>query len=272
MMRALCRAVLPALVVLASAAASAQPADLPIPAAGTDPLPPGLRILHKADLAVYADAQGHVLYGMDMRTLLRAGPDPAQYCTGDCAAVWQPVLAPAGSVPNIGFPRKYGQNVTLAGHAPGAAATAAKPQDWTIIAGPQGPQWVYKSWHMVFIRRGDRPGSTAFDGAEDHTWNTLKYIPPMPKIVAPGNVQAVLVGSGYALADKDGHLLFTGSCGKSCAGWQPLGAGMASAPLGEWTVSTAGDAPQWLWRGKPVFVSQEDDLKQVPASGRAIKL
>jgi len=35
--------------------------------------------------------------------------------------------------------------------------------------------------------------------------------------------------------------------------------------MGAWQVSTAVDAPQWIYRGKPVFVSQEDDPKQVPA-------
>ncbi len=271
MMRLLRHLALPALSAMLSAAAVAQPVDLPIPVANLDRLPATVHILRLPGGAVYADADGHVLYGMDMRTLIREGVDPAQHCIGDCAATWKPLLAPPGSEPTISFPRHYGKGIVELPRSASTTSALPLPADWGIIAGPQGPQWVYKNWHMVFVRRGDRPGSTAFDGAEEQTWNTLKFIPPIPKVIAPGNVQPIAVKGDYILADADGHALFTGSCAQSCAGWQPLGAGMASAAIGEWTVNTRGDAPQWLWRGKPVFVSQEDDPKQIPASTQPLK-
>ena len=59
-------------------------------------------------IPVYVDAQGRTLYGMDMRVLLRTDPDTSQHCTGACAEVWEPLLAPAGSTPNIRFPMGFG--------------------------------------------------------------------------------------------------------------------------------------------------------------------
>jgi len=199
----------PALALaLAPKIVHAQPADLPIPAATTTQYPPGVSVGRTDSGPVYVNAKGLTLYGMDMRTLVRWSPDPSQFCKETCIADWEPLLAPAGSTPNITFPRGFGDRQRTAaaqGQAAGQAVPAAAgappprpatpplPADWTIIAGPQGLQWVYKGWHMVFIRKGDRPGSTALDGADALTWNTLKFVPPVPQIIAPMNVATVLI-------------------------------------------------------------------------------
>lgn len=251
--------------LMAPASVAAQPADLPIPPATTDKYPPGIKVSTTASGPVYVDARGRTLYGMDMRTLLRWSPDPAQYCTGECAEVWEPLLAPAGSTPNVAFPR---------GNRDSVAEGFVEPQkapDWTVIAGPSGPQWVYKGWHMVYVRKDDKPGSTAFDGAENFVWNTLKFVPPVPKPVTPGNVTTVLVDGAYALADTAGRVLFTGTCEGGCGGWTPLAAGLASRGIGEWSVGRGGDVPQWFYRGKPVYVSQEQDATTVPAGGEVLR-
>jgi predicted lipoprotein with Yx(FWY)xxD motif len=263
-------------------AASGQPVDLPILPATTTHYPPGVSVRNTAAGPVYVDSRGRTLYGMDMRTLLRWGPDPSKHCQGACAETWEPLLAPAGSTPNIAYPLGFGERLRreAAGEKPAAGNEDGddkpsgeefydKPQkapDWTIIAGPQGPQWVYKGWHMVFTRKGDQPGSTAYDGAENLTWNTLKFVPPVPEITAPADVTTVFVDGKYALADKEGRVLFTGKCAKGCA-WRPLPGAMASRGLGQWKVSEAGDHPQWTYRGRPVFVSQRDDPTQVPEDG-----
>lgn len=280
--RALILTPLLALNLGASSVAIAQPVDLSIPVATTSQYPQGIHVLRTQGGAVYVDARGRVLYGMDMRTLLRAGPDPAQHCVGECATIWEPLLAPPTSQPTISYPRRYGQAIASARRDGGPASDSDAPTqpppgplqaapDWSVIAGAQGPQWVYKSWHMVFIRRGDQSNSIAFDGAENRTWNTLKYVPPPPTIIAPMNVKTVLFDGDYILADKSGHVLFTGVCAKDCADWQPLAAGMASAPVGEWSVSNSGDTPQWMRRGKPVFVSQDDDPLRIPATGKSLR-
>jgi predicted lipoprotein with Yx(FWY)xxD motif len=223
---------------------------------------------------------------MDMRTLLRAGPDTSKYCQGACVEVWEPLLAPAGSTPNIAFPLGFGdrrQPARLIGGAPATASVGQRPDplaemarnqkapDWTIIQGPQGPQWVYKGWHMVFVHKGDQPGSAAYDGAENMTWNTLKYVPPVPKVVAPVNVSTAFIDGGYALVGKDGRLLFSGNCGNDCAGWRPFTGPLASAGVGDWAVSRDTDAPQWLYRGQPVFIAEGAKPDDVPAGAKVLR-
>ena len=277
--------------VLVGAAVHAQPVDLPILAATTDQYPPGVTVKQTARSPVYADARGNTLYGMDMRMLVRWSADAAQYCQGQCAEAWLPMLAPPDAKPNIVFPRGFGDRPRPAGAAatPMPAAGAAPPPrgsanavppgfiapqnapDWTIIQGPQGPQWVYKGWHMVYTRKGEKPGSTAYDGSDNFTWNTLKFVPPVPKIAAPSSVSTLFVDGAYALADRTGRVLFTGTCAADCAGWVPLAAPMAGKGFGDWAISLASDTPQWTWRGKPVFVSQETNPAKAPPSGMVLR-
>ena len=268
--------------LLSSTAAHAQPADLPIPVATTSDYPPGVSVRQTRSGPVYADARGRTLYGMDLRTLLRWSPDPSQHCQADCAQQWEPMLAPAEAKVNIAFPRGFGgppAQRAVGSPArppgppplpPGFVAPQSAP-DWTVISGPQGPQWVYKGWHMVFARKSDRPGWAAFEGAESKTWNTLKFVPPVPKLVAPANVTTLYANGAYQLANRDGRALFTGNCTAPCTGWAPLSAPMASHGLGEWSVSLAGDSPQWRWRGKPVYVSQDADLLAIPKAGKVLR-
>lgn len=257
---------LAAALLLGTGAVQAQPMDLPIPAAKTDQFPPGVRVAKTAQGAVYVDRRGHVLYGMDMRTLLRAGPDPSRYCQDACAQSWDPLLAPADAAPNILFPMGNRESPPKNGFV-----TQANAPDWTVIAGPQGPQWVYKGWHMVFTRHGDRAGSTAHDGDENRVWNTLKFVPPVPKVTAPNNVRPAFVEGRYVLTTDDGRLLFTGDCSGTCTDWQPLPAAMASAPLGQWTVQATGDTPQWTYNGKPVFIGRGDKPDGVPSAGKLLQ-
>lgn len=248
-------------------AAGAQPADLPIAPATTDEYPPGVAVAKTPAGGVYVDRRGLTLYGMDMRNVLRWAPDPAQYCKDECAAQWEPLLAPEGSIANIEFPSRGGRNIEA---APGMTSPQKAP-DWTVIAGPQGPQWVYKGWHLVFTRRGSEPRSTGFDGAGDLTWNTLKFVPPVPKVTAPDGIVPAYAGDAYALVDPEGRLLFTGKCGKDCADWTPLPGAMASRGLGSWKVNPSGDVPQWTWKGRPVFVSRGSDPESVPKGGTILR-
>lgn len=258
-----------ALALAAPAASFAQPADLPIPPATTTTFPPGVSVKQTPAGAVYAAKGGHVLYGMDMRTLLRWAPDPAQYCTGQCAETWQPLLAPADAKVNIAYPQGFGGQARRA--LPEGFVNPQTAPDWTVIQGPQGPQWVYKGWHMVFTRRGAKPGDTSFDGADNYSWNTLKFVPPRPAFVAPPGIAAVFAGGAWALADKDGRLLYSGACKDDCASRTPLSAAMASRGLGDWQVDHASDRPRWLWRGQPVYVAADGDPASVPAKAKVIR-
>lgn len=280
------------LALAAPFAACAQPVDLPIPAATTAEYPPGVSVRQTRAGPVYADAKGRTLYGMDMRTLVRWAPDASKYCQQDCQQTWEPLLAPADAKPNVVFPRGFGGPPPGAGQGAAAGGVAQgqapRPQgggnnqvppgmiqnqrapDWSVIAGPDGPQWVYKGWHMVYARKGDKPGSTAHDGEGQMTWNTLKFVPPVPKLDGPQGVAPLFTGGAYALTDKNGRVLFTGKCEAAC-GWTPLTAPMAGRAIGDWAVNLDGDRPQWAWRGKPVFVSLEDDPVKPPSGGTVLR-
>src|SRR5690606_5898951 len=131
--------------------------------------PAGISVKELPGGPVYVDARGLALYGLDMRTLLRWGADPSRYCAEECAQIWEPVLAPPGTEPNIAFPLGFGsrgrQEHIEKMRALGFYTQPEKAPDWTVIDGPQGPQWVYKGWHMVFTRKGDESASADHDGA-----------------------------------------------------------------------------------------------------------
>jgi predicted lipoprotein with Yx(FWY)xxD motif len=255
--------------------AIAQPADLPIAPATTTEYPAGVKVLKAKNGSVYTDKGGHTLYGMDLRTLIRWNPDPSKYCQAECAKDWEPLLAPKDAKANIMFPQGFGGNRARPGtpppSLPAGFTTPQTAPDWAVIDGATGLQWIYKGWNMVYVRKGSKRGSTEFDGAEHMTWNTLKFVPPVPQLVAPSTVSPKFVDSAYALADKDGRLLFSGTCAKDCAGWAPLTAAMASRGIGEWAVGNAGDSPQWLYRGKPVYFSAGDDPLLVPAGASVLR-
>jgi predicted lipoprotein with Yx(FWY)xxD motif len=255
------------------AAVCAQPADLPIPAATTTEYPAGISVSDTEAGPVYTDSRGLTLYGLDLRTVQRWSPDAAQYCATRCEE-WEPVLAPQDAAPNIAYPRGFGpgRREWVAEMAEkGYYSEPEKAPDWTIIEGPHGKQWVYKGWHMVYTRKGDTPGSTAHDGEDELTWNTLKFVPPVPRIVAPANVEPVYAGGAYALSLAGEKLLFTGECKADCGEWEPLQAGFASRGLGEWQVSRTGDVAQWTLRGQPVFVSGSDEPAAVPEAGNVLR-
>ena len=256
-----------ALTALAAPPVSAQPADLPVPPATTTSYPAGVKIARLPSGAVYANRNGQTLYGMDMRTVLRWAPDAAQFCQAEGQKDWEPLLAPAGSAVNIQFPRGGGPNA----QPPAGFVQPRTAPDWTIIAGPQGPQWVYKGWHMVYVRKGSRAGFTEFDGAHSSTWNTLKFVPPVPQVSAPMGIRPLFVAGEYVLADKDGRVLFTGACRSDCQSWTPLSARMAGTVTAPWSIDRQADRPQWLYRGKPVFFSPEGDPQLIPAGAQALQ-
>lgn len=256
-------------------AVQAQPLDLPIAPATTTIYPPGVKVVKAGAGPVYADKRGRTLYGMDMRTLVRWNPDPALFCADACAKDWEPLLAPASAKPNIMFARGFGEARRTPGSPPpslppGFVAPQTAP-DWTIIAGTAGPQWVYKGWHVVYTRKGSKKGAAQFDGADQLSWNSLKFIPPVPEVKAPNAIKPLMIGGAYALADKDGHVLFTGTCASNCSTWVGLTGGMASLAVGDWTIGNAGERPQWSYRGQPVYVAGGDDPTAIPAGATVLR-
>lgn len=242
-------------------AAWAQASDMPIPAASSDRFPPGIVVRQAGEHKVYADRHGHTLYGMDLRAVVGRTGRATLYCSQDCLTNWEPLLAPPGSEVQP-TPHAFGGARSVDQQPVKAAGT-----DWTVMEGPKGPQWVYKRFHMVFTRKGDRPGSGEHDGEDGYIWNSLKYIPPVPELVAPPNVVPVLVKDAYGLADGQGNLLFSPK-GKDCpapCAWSGLAAGMARKGIGQWSVRQGGDQAQWVYRGKPVYRSTSANPADIPA-------
>lgn len=206
--------------------------------------PSGVSVGQTKTGAVFVDARGMTLYALNARLAASRSGASLKFCIGPCALIWAPLVAPADAQP-VG--------------------------PWKVVEGAQGPQWSYKG-NPVFTYLEDRaPGSTAGDGYED-LWKALVYVPPAPAVVAPASVTVRFVEGAYIMADRQGRALFTTKagdvCGAACA--QPLLAGMASQPIGDWTVSRDGDRPQWTYRGKPVYVSQDEE-RRVPAVGIGLR-
>jgi predicted lipoprotein with Yx(FWY)xxD motif len=205
---------------------------------------------HPADISsgktnsglAYTDSRGLTLYAMNTRyaSFLAQGGNALKYCSDECAKSWVAVKA---------------------------AADAKPVGSWKVVEGAGGPQWSYKG-NPVFTYVGDSaPGSAAGAERED-LFRLITYIPPMPKVTAPAPVKAVFVDEAYILEDGQGHALYTSgkSCGTQCRDWAAFEAGMASGSIGEWTVSREGDYPQWLYRGLPVYVvNQEQQPTVAPA-------
>jgi predicted lipoprotein with Yx(FWY)xxD motif len=186
------------------------------------------------------------LYAMNYRQAASRSGVALKYCVGPCTQIWAPLTAPADTKP-VGL--------------------------WKVVDGAQGPQWSSKGNPVFTYANDTAPGSTAGDGYDD-LWTAIAYIPPLPKLIAPANVTAVLADGDYIMADSQGHPLYTSKTSDTCntpCTWLPLAAGMASQGLGQWSVFRDGDRPQWAYRGKLVYVSQEEDPTRVPPAGIVLR-
>lgn len=275
-----------------SSPAMAQNRYAPIPPAASAELPAGISVRKTPVGDVYIDAKGRVLYGMDKNTLRLDTRTPHKHCVGKCQERWEPVAAPAGTPETPAAPAGFGFGRGAGGGGGGGqrtgstvgadaaqaavqaqgqggnfigtqgnslrAATAAPAgPDWTVGEGPNGPQLIDKRTHLVFARKDDSPDSTEWDGEENFLWNALRYVPPVPKVAAPAGVSPLFVSGAYALVDKQQRVLFVRdkapACGNACA--VPFTTGFLMKGMGDWSVKRDGDQAQWLYRGKPVFVS-----------------
>jgi predicted lipoprotein with Yx(FWY)xxD motif len=191
--------------------------------------PAGITFAQTAQGRVFATKDYKTLYSLSLRTVRsRAGFRlvGTEYCTGPCAELWSPLIAPQDAVP-IG--------------------------KWTILKGSTFQQWAYEL-NPVFTFTAD---TKAGDRKGDHymeMWLAMSYVPPKPKFEAPAAVEARLMNEEYLLTDAQGSPLIQAEVGKTCD-CIPFAAGMASLPIGAWSVLRDGDATQWAYQGAPVFVS-----------------
>lgn len=264
-----------ALPCLAFAApTAAQPVDFPLLPAASSDLPPGVSIKRTSSGPIYVDAQGRTLYGLDFRTLeLRTG-EPHKFCSDECKKMWEPMAPPPGT-PLAAYPPPRQGGGGGGGRQLPPAIPGAKPTDWVAIQAADGPQWLFKQWHLVFTRRGDKPGSTEWDGSDDFTWNTLKYVPPVPQLPLPPTVAPLFKDGAYVLAAKDGRLLYSfpqaKSCAATCREAEVFPSSMLSQGMGDWKVLQNADSSQWAYRGQPVFVSRSADASSIPAGAQLLR-
>lgn len=229
------------------ASASAQQGNDPAAAVGTDGFPAVVKVGQSALGEIFTSASGMTVYAMDARIARSRSGAGTDYCVGPCAKVWTPVPAAADAKP-IGR--------------------------WSVVKGAQGPQWAFKG-NPIFTFQADRaPGSTA-GNAYDDLWSVIPYVPPVPRISAPDSVKPLFVGRAYILADASGRALFAapdgGKCAGACESWSPLLAGMASRDVGDWKVVRDADRAHWSYRGRPVYVADEQAPTAIPAGAVMLK-
>lgn len=228
-------------LALAVVVALAAPAAWAKDAAQRD-YPPQVAVGQSPQGPVYVDGKRRTLYTMSLRWARARSGVGIEYCGAACLAAWTPL----------------------------AAAKDAKPVgEWSVIAGPAGPQWAYAR-NPVFVFKADKaPGDLGGDGW-DNLWSALLFVPPKPVLVAPPGVAVVAVEGRNLLADAAGHPLFVATDGAKPAG-APLPAGMVSRAIGEWSVLRQSDVPQWAWRGRPVWVAASADPRQLPDGAEVIR-
>ena len=207
--------------------------------------PPQVAVGETPQGPVYVDGKQRTLYAMSLRWAKARSGVGIEYCGAACLAAWTPLAAPE----------------------------AAKPVgEWSVIAGPAGPQWAYAKNPVFAFKADARPGDLGGEGW-DELWSTLFYMPPAPALVAPPGVAVKAVAGRNLLADAAGHPLFVSedAAGGEAGTAAPLPAGMASRAIGEWSVLRGSDLPQWAWRGRPVWVSASTDPRALPAGAEAIR-
>jgi predicted lipoprotein with Yx(FWY)xxD motif len=212
--------------------------------------PPGITVQVRADGlgvpstthdAFYADAKGMTFY-----TFAKASPRGVSSCTGECASLWPPAIAPPGSV---------------------AAA------DWGVIRRAEGTlQWAHRGAPLYRYSKDTAIGDTRGEGLEAGAWHALRF-EPATALQLPDGIDAreVADAGGATLVDAQGMSLyrFAGEtrhpsvgcdAGADCARrWIPLEAAAVAAPVGDFTPVARDDGiTQWAYRGQLLFMFDGD--------------
>ncbi len=173
-------------------------------------------------------------------------------CNGECAAVWPPALAPAGSSP-------FG--------------------DWSLIARDDGTtQWAFRGKPLYTYTKEAKPSSDpagpsgrrnamglgpAGHGV-DGVWRVIDAQPQLPQLPAAIGVAEVLMAPGQVLTNSIGKTLYTFSGKPSdekslSKDWTPVAAPLLAAPIGEFAVIARSDGVyQWSLQGRPLYTYNND--------------
>ncbi len=175
-------------------------------------------------------------------------------CTGECAAIWPPALAPVD----------------------------AKPMgDWSLLtrADRTRAQWAFRG-RPLYTYAKDAPGNGEGssvggpgrgDGAAlghdaDGVWHVIAVQPQELNLPAAITVAELPMASGQALATAESKTLYTfngraddlKAVGKQ---WRPLEAPLMARPIGDFSIIARADgSQQWAVRGKPLYTYNNDWL------------
>ena len=190
-----------------------------------------------APAMVYANAAGMSLYAFDMDKA------DAATCTGDCAQMWPPALAP--------------KNAKAAG-------------EWSLSKRPDGTkQWVLKGQRLYTFSKDTAIGETNGLGV-DSAWHPAAFKPDQGELTPNGiHVAEVDSASGIALVNDLGMPLYTFSgnavrdktacvSGPCTNHWIPVVAGQFSTTVGDFTAVQQAGLSQWAYKGKPLYTFDGD--------------
>lgn len=198
----------------------------------------------------FTDANGLALYSFD-----RDAEAGKPSCTGECAAAWPPLKAPADAHP-------FG--------------------DWSVIARDDGSrQWAYRGHPLYRSTKDTTAGETNGNGT-DGAWHTVFLSGASDEITSPAGVtvQRLANADGEVFVDQNGMTLYTSDadaasgkpvCDGACIKiWKPLLAGELAKPVGDWSIATRQDGTrQWAYRGRPLYAFS-GDAKSGDARGQYV--
>jgi len=212
-----------------------KPSAPPVP---TSDLPPEVVVQPAlGGSRVFASTSGLTLYVREA----------AQACTGDCRAVWSPLVA---------------------------GALARGIGAWSVVRNADGTQqWAHNGKPAFTYAKDRKPGD--MKGAAGDWRALIEYQAPLPAEV---DIRQTESGPVYAAKASGKTLYYQGynhrayqflgfnnapfsNCYNACAkAYPPLLASPDAKPVGEWWLFTRVDgAKQWAYRGNPVYTYQDDE-------------
>jgi predicted lipoprotein with Yx(FWY)xxD motif len=230
--------------------------------AAAEALPAGLKTRDTKDGLALADAQGRLLYRLDLDRYRARRKDMAKLvearCADICQRLWRPVSAPPAFKPDgeWGVVERAGAAALLTYKGDPLYSFTGKSLDEAAEA-PIAPSYFSSYAAKPTELRDGVPVGTIY-------WHAALYQPPPPKTAAPAGVSAQWLKAAYVFADRANHRLYTAkdgrTCRAECGGLTPLPAPMAALPVGEWRPVEGGAGQRvWAYKGRIVYRATADD-------------
>ena len=129
------------------------------------------------------------------------------------------------------------------------------------VSPAEGTKKMRRIWHRLFIGSGLILVACGLALAP----HAMAAEPPW----SPVEVSVFATDTGFDFANDDGIPFFTNdrdsggkvNCDDACTGivWLPVWARANATPMGEWSIVIRPDkAPQWAYKGKPIYTYAKD--------------